>query len=74
MTILSFFKNHFTSSRYASDQAVYDFARVAQDQGLPLDFGNDRRLAELLGSNEDPVVNLDDIAKLFGPSSESPKP
>jgi hypothetical protein len=60
MTILSFFKHHFTA-----DRAAY-FDRPAQDQGLPLDFGNDRRLAELLSSNEDVAGNLEKIAKLLG--------
>jgi hypothetical protein len=60
MTILSFFKHYFTA-----DRAAY-FDPPAQDQGLPLDFGNDRRLAELLSSNEDVAGNLEKIAKLLG--------
>lgn len=60
MTILSFFKHHFTA-----DRAAY-FDPPAQDQGLPFDFGNDRRLAELLSSNEDVAGNLEKIAKLLG--------
>jgi hypothetical protein len=70
MTILSFFKNHFTNSRYASDQAIYDFARVARDQELPLDYGNDRRLAELLTGNEDAAGSLEQIANLLGQSPQ----
>ena len=66
MTILSFFKKHFTNSRYASDQAIYDFACVARDQELPLDYGNDRRLAELLTGNEDAAGSLEQIANLLG--------
>lgn len=60
MTMLSFFKHHFTSDRAAH------FARPAQEQGLPLDFGNGCRLAELLSSKEDVAGNLIKIAKLLG--------
>lgn len=63
MTILNFLRRR-TKSRYADDKAVDDFARVAKDQGLY----NDKRLAELLSSDEDPVVNMDEIAKLLGQS------
>lgn len=56
-----------TKSRYADDKAVDDFARVVKEQGLPLD-DDDRRLAELLSSDEDPAVNMDEIAKLLGRS------
>jgi hypothetical protein len=68
MTIIDWLKHNFTA-----DRAAY-FARPAQDQGLPLDFGNDRRLAELLSSKDDPAGNLDEIARLLGQTPESPKP
>jgi hypothetical protein len=40
-----------TKSRYADDKPVDDFARVAKEQGLPLDYDDDKRLAELLSSD-----------------------
>ena len=64
-TIIDWLTHRFTKSRYPPDRAVEQFARVAQDQGLPLDYSNDRRLAELLGS-DDPAGNIDEIAKLLG--------
>lgn len=45
-----------------------NFARVAKDQDLPLDYDVDKRLAELLSSDDDPEGNLDEIAKLLGQS------
>jgi hypothetical protein len=45
---------------------VKDFTRVAKDQGLPLDYERDKRLAELLSSDGDPAVNFDEIADLLG--------
>jgi hypothetical protein len=59
-----------TKSRYADDKPVDDFARVAKEQGLPLDYDDDKRLAELLSSDDDPAGNLEEIAKLLG----QPKP
>jgi hypothetical protein len=60
-----------TKSRYADDKAVDDFARVAKDQGLPLDYDNDKRLAYLLSSDEDPAGNLKEIAKLLRSATNS---
>lgn len=62
MTIIDWLKHNFTA-----DRAAY-FARPAQDQRLPLD---DRRLVELLSSNEGAAGNLEEIAKLLG---QTPKP
>ena len=68
MAVIGWLKNRVTKSRYVSDQAVSDFTRVARDQSLPLDYGNDQRLAELLASNDDPAGNMAEIAKLLGQS------
>ena len=55
MTIIDWLKHNFTA-----DRAAY-FARPAHD----------RRLAELLSSNEDVAGNLQEIARLLG---QTPKP
>lgn len=65
MAILKWIRRR-TKSRYADDKAVSDFTRVAKGQNLPLDY-DDKRLAELLQS-DDPVGNLEEIAKLLGQS------
>lgn len=52
-------------------EAVADFARVARDQNLSLDYDSDERLAKLLES-ADPG-NLDEIAKLLGQYGNGPK-
>lgn len=72
MTILSWIKRR-TKSRYADDKAVDDFSRVARGQGLPLDYDRDKRLAEMLSSDEDPAGNFDEVAKLLGQSGKTPK-
>lgn len=68
MTILSWIKRR-TKSRYADDKAVDDFERVARDQNAPLDYDQDKRLAELLSSDEDPAGNFDEVARLLGQSA-----
>lgn len=65
MTILSWIKRR-TKSRYADDKTVDDFECVARGQNAPLDYDQDKRLAELLSSDEDPAGNLDEIARLLG--------
>jgi hypothetical protein len=65
VTILDWYKRRLTKSR-RSDDAVEQFARVAKDQRLPLDYDVDKRLAELLSSDPDPEGNLDEIVKLLG--------
>jgi hypothetical protein len=50
---------------------VKDFTRVARDQGLPLDYDRDERLAKLL--SDDDAENLEEIAKLLGQSERNPK-
>jgi hypothetical protein len=72
MTIIHWLKHRFTKSRYAPDRAVENFTRVAKEQNLPLEYGDDHRLADLLGSNDDPAGNIDDIAKLLGSRSKAP--
>lgn len=72
MTILSWIKRR-TKSRYADDKVVNDFARVAREQNAPLYFDRDKRLAELLSSDDDPAANFDEIAKLLGQSETDPK-
>lgn len=68
MTILNWIRRR-TKSSYADDRAVDDFARVAKAQGLPLDYG-DKRLADLLSSDDDPSRNMNEIAKLLGQTPE----
>lgn len=65
MTILNWVKRR-TKSRYADDKAVDDFAQVAKDQGLPLDYDREGRLADLLDGDE--PEHLEEIAKLLGQS------
>ncbi|ABE64866.1 conserved hypothetical protein (plasmid) [Nitrobacter hamburgensis X14] len=65
--LLQFARRH-SKSRYADDKAVDDFACVAEDQGLPLDYDGDKRLVELLGGDNDPAGNLEEIANLLGQS------
>ncbi|MCB1394019.1 hypothetical protein [Nitrobacter sp.] len=72
MTILNWIKSR-TKSRYADDKAVDDFERVARGQNAPLDYDQDKRLAELLSSDEDPADYLDEIAKLMGQSEKTSK-
>jgi hypothetical protein len=68
--LLQFARRH-SKSRYADDKAVDDFACVAEDQGLPLDYDGDKRLVELLGGDDDPAGNLEEIANHWG--SPSPR-
>ncbi|HRO01641.1 MAG TPA: hypothetical protein PLX43_09130 [Nitrobacter sp.] len=72
MTILNWIQRR-TKSRYADDKAVSDFTRVAREQSAPLDYDQDKRLAELLSSDEDPARNIDEIARLLGQSETSSK-
>lgn len=55
-----------TKSRYADDKALDDFARVSRDQNAPLAYDQDKRLAELLSSDEDQAARFYEIAKLLG--------
>lgn len=53
-------------SRYADDKAVQDFAKVAKQQGLDLDYDRDKRLMELLSAPEEQAgENLVEIAQLL---------
>ena len=65
MNILSWIKRR-TKSRYADDKAVDDFTRVAREQNATLDYDQEKRLSELLSSDEDPAANFDEIAGLLG--------
>lgn len=71
MTILNWIKRR-TKSRYADDNAVNDFTRVARDQSTPFDYDEDKRLVELLSGDEDPAVNLDEVAGCWGSRKRTP--
>jgi hypothetical protein len=64
LSVIEWFRRRQTPS----PKAVKDFTRVARDQGLPLDYDRDERLAKLLSSDGDPAANFDEIAKLLGQS------
>jgi hypothetical protein len=51
VTIWNWLNDWLTSSDLVSDQAVYEFGCIAQDNELPLDYGNDWHLAELLDNH-----------------------
>jgi hypothetical protein len=61
--IVEWLKCRFTTSRYVSHRVVPNCISVAEDQDLPLDYGNDHRLAELLGSANNRARNLNEIAR-----------
>lgn len=59
LMILSWIRDRLASCNFGIDQPDYNLCCIAEDQQLPLDFGNDWRLAELLGTQP---------ARLLGPS------
>jgi hypothetical protein len=67
LSVIEWFRRRQTPSA----KAVKDFTRVAKDQGLPLDYDRDERLAKLLF--DDDTGNLEEIAKLLGQSETDPK-
>jgi hypothetical protein len=70
LSVIDWFKRRRTQSA----KIVADFARVARDQNLPLDYDRDGRLAKLLSDDGDPSGNLDEIAKLLGQTPDEPQP
>lgn len=72
LSVIGWFRRR-TISRYADDKAVDGFARVAREQSAPLDYDQDKRIAELLSDDADPAVNFDEIAQLLGQSERNPK-
>lgn len=54
MNVIDWFKQRQTPCA----KSAAKFTRVAEAQAMPLDYGNDTRLADLLNSNEEPGKNL----------------
>lgn len=73
--IINWFKRRRAHSRYVDDKAVQDFTRVAKDQGMDLNYGEDpvARLAELIQDDSPPdEQRLAEIAKLMGQTDDKP--
>ncbi|WP_244487189.1 hypothetical protein [Afipia sp. Root123D2] len=52
---------------------MQDFAKVAKDQGAPLDYDRTEKLAALLSDNSDPDENrIAEIARLMGQTDDKP--
>lgn len=68
------FRRRRTLSRYVDDKAVQDFAQVAKDQGMGLDYGDPvARLAELTQDDSPPdEKRLAEIARLAGQHGDKP--
>jgi hypothetical protein len=61
------FRPRRTLSRYADDKAVKDFACVAKDQDMPLDYSEVERLQEIMDDPTAPdEARLKEMAKILG--------
>ena len=69
MSVIAWFKRR----QKPTPMAVADFTCVAKDQRMPLDYDREERLAKLIKSNDDPVQNLEEIAKLLGQTPDIPQ-
>lgn len=61
------FRPRRTLSRYADDRAVANFAKVAKDQNMPLDYSEVERLQQLMANPISPDESrLKEMAKILG--------
>jgi hypothetical protein len=57
LTMLSWIRDRLANSNFGTDQLDHDLFCIAEDQQLPLDYGNDWHLAELLGNQPTKLGN-----------------
>jgi len=62
------FRPRRSPSRYASDKAVKNFARVAESKGLLSERARDERIMELLNDPNPTGETIEELAKLMGQS------